>query len=110
MVLVTSTVTCIGWITGQYRSKDFIILILLLVTLTFITFLVLNLYERRQEDSKRNQRESSSQKGPGSIAGKVKRSEGSFALREKKAGLTWGGGNIKASGATRGTKREFLGK
>jgi len=33
------------------------------------------------------------------------------ALREeKKSGLTWGGGNIKASTATRGTKRKFLGK
>ena len=34
----------------------------------------------------------------------------SFALRDRKAGLTWGGGNIKASEATRGTKRKFLGR
>jgi len=33
-----------------------------------------------------------------------------FALRDKKSGLTWGGGNIKASEAKRGTKRKFLGK
>lgn len=30
-------------------------------------------------------------------------------FRDRKAGLTWGGGNIKASEATRGTKRKFLG-
>jgi hypothetical protein len=41
---------------------------------------------------------------------KPKRSDTSFSLKEKKSGLTWGGGNIKASEATRGTKRKFLGK
>ena len=29
-------------------------------------------------------------------------------FRSRKSGLTWGGGNIKASEATRGTKRKFL--
>ena len=29
-------------------------------------------------------------------------------FRERKSGLTWGGGNIKGSSATRGTRRKFL--
>jgi hypothetical protein len=110
MVLVTLTVACIGWITGQFKSSDFIILVLVLVAATLATFLVLNIYDRRMEESKRKQRESKARDSPDQAAEKVKRSEGSFALRDKKSGLTWGGGNIKASEATRGTKRKFLGK
>ena len=110
MVLVTLTVACLGWITGQLKSRDYLILVLLLVTATLATFLVLNIYERRREERKRKQRESKARESPDPAAEKVKRSEGSFALREKKAGLTWGGGNIKASEATRGTKRKFLGR
>lgn len=110
LVLVTITVACMGWITGQLKSWDFIILVLVLVAVTLAAFLISNIYERKQEELKRKQRESTSREGPGTEAGKVKRSESSFALREKKAGLTWGGGNIKASEATRGTKRKFLGR
>ena len=29
-------------------------------------------------------------------------------FRERKTGLTWGGGNIKGANATRGTRRNFL--
>jgi|GEM_PF-863392 len=29
-------------------------------------------------------------------------------FRERKSGLTWGGGNIKGSNATRGTRRKFM--
>lgn len=29
-------------------------------------------------------------------------------FRERKSGLTWGGGNIKASNARRGTRKKFL--
>ena len=29
-------------------------------------------------------------------------------FRERKSGLTWGGGNIKGANATRGTRRNFL--
>jgi hypothetical protein len=31
-------------------------------------------------------------------------------FRERKSGLSWGGGNIKASDATRGTKRKLFGR
>jgi hypothetical protein len=31
-----------------------------------------------------------------------------FVKRERKSGLTWGGGNIKGANPSRGTKKEFL--
>ena len=33
---------------------------------------------------------------------------GKTSLRERKTGLVWGGGNIKGTTATRGTKRRFI--
>ncbi len=33
---------------------------------------------------------------------------GKTSLRERKAGLVWGGGNIKGAEATRGTRRRFI--
>ncbi len=110
LVLVTVTVACLGWITGQYKSEDFVILVTVLVAITLATFLVLSIHERRQEEKKRKQREARSPSKTKASREKVKRSKGSFALKEKKYGLTWGGGNIKASEATRGTKRKFLGR
>jgi len=110
LVLVTVTVACLGWITGQYKSEDFMILITVLVAITLATFLVLTIHERRQEEKKRTQQKSTARKKGDKSTEKVKRAEGSFALRDKKSGLTWGGGNIKASEATRGTRRKFLGR
>jgi uncharacterized membrane protein YfcA len=110
LVLVTVTVACLGWITGQYKSEDFMILVTVLVAITLATFLVLSIHERRQEEKKRKQQKSTTRKKGDKATEKVKRSEVSFALRDKKSGLTWGGGNIKASEATRGTKRKFLGR
>ena len=110
MVLLTVTVACLGWIAGKFESRSFLTLLVVLVAATLLAFIMLNIYERKLEERKRTQRESTPREGPEREAGKVKRSEGTFSLRKKKAGLTWGGGNIKASEATRGTKRKFLGK
>ena len=110
MVLITVIVALFGWLTGQYRDRDFMILILALISVSLLTFLILNISDHRLQARKRKERESRTQTGAGAGAVEVKRSEGSFALREKKSGLSWGGGNIKASEATRGTKRKFLGK
>jgi hypothetical protein len=115
LVLITLVVICFAWFTGQLREGRIQLLVLALVALTFAVFLAQNMLERREEMKRREKRES---RPPGkgasgtSAAGRppVKHAEGSFALREKKSGLTWGGGNIKASEATRGTKRKFLGK
>ena len=110
MVLVTMIVAIFGWITGQYRDRDYLILILVLVSVTLLTFLILNISERSDLERKRKERESRAQEGPGPEAEQIKRSDTSFSLKEKKSGLSWGGGNIKASEATRGTKRKFLGR
>ena len=110
MILITLTVAGLGWITGQYRDRDYMILILALISATLLSFLIMNIHDRRQEEKRRKEKESGSRSVPGAEAGKIKRSEGSFALKDKKSGLTWGGGNIKASEATRGTKRKFLGR
>jgi hypothetical protein len=110
LVLITVVVAVIGWITGQYRETGFFILILVLVSVTLATFLVMNIHDHQVQAWKRKEQESKSQEKPGAEARKIKRSEGSFAFLERKSGLTWGGGNIKASEATRGTKRKFLGR
>jgi len=110
MVLITLTVAVFGWITGRYRDSDYQVLILVLVSATLLSFFIINIYERRQQESKRKEKKSRTQHVPGAGTSKIKRSEGSFALKDKKSGLTWGGGNIKASEATRGTKRKFLGR
>jgi hypothetical protein len=109
LVLITVTVAVFGWITGRYRDPDYLILILVMITATLFTFIVMNIHESRLQARRRKEQESRSHKRPAE-AGKIKRSEGSFSLKEKKSGLSWGGGNIKASEATRGTKRKFLGR
>lgn len=50
MVLITLTVAVFGWITGQYRDMDFLILILVLVSATLFALLILNIYERKAQD------------------------------------------------------------
>lgn len=110
MVLITVVVAVIGWITGQYRDRDYLILILVLISATLITFLLMNIHDHRLQARKRKERESKPHEDLGSDAKKIKRSDASFSLKEKKSGLSWGGGNIKASEATRGTKRKFLGR
>jgi hypothetical protein len=110
LVLITVVVAVIGWITGQYRDRDFFILILVLVSATLATFLIMNIHDHQVQARKRKERESESHENLGDEAGNIKRSDSSFALRDRKSGLSWGGGNIKASEATRGTKRKFLGR
>ena len=110
LVLITVVVGVIGWIIGQYRDRDFFILLMVLVSTTLFTFLAMNIHDHQLQARKRRERESQPAEEPGAKAGKIKRSESTFALKEKKSGLSWGGGNIKASEATRGTKRKFLGR
>ena len=116
LVLITVTVTLFAWITKQLNETRIQILILFLVGVSFAAFLLMNLLDRREQKKQREKRESRVKNrikpDEHSLTGEgdQKRSETSFALRERKSGLTWGGGNIKASEAKRGTKRKFLGK
>jgi hypothetical protein len=110
LVLVTVIVILFAWITHQLNNPGIRTLCAVLVAATLATFFIFNFMDYRDEKRKRRKRESQPGSERGAEAGKIERSGGSFALREKKSGLTWGGGNIKASEATRGTKRKFLGK
>lgn len=110
LILVTLVVILLAWITNQLGNPKIQLLIIILFASSLAAFLVLNLMERREISKGRKERETGTQRPPGHKDPVPKRSDTSFALRERKAGLTWGGGNIKASEATRGTKRKFLGK
>ena len=110
LVLITLTVILFSWITGQLGNPAIQVLIGVLIGLSVAGFVILNILEHRVERRKRAERESRTRPGPEQEYEPLKRSDTSYVLRERKAGLTWGGGNIKASEATRGTKRKFLGK
>ena len=110
LILITLTVIVYAWLTHQLGTPRIQLLIAILVAISLASFLVLKLLDHREQRKKRAERESTQKNKSAPVNGKQKRSGTSFALREQKSGLTWGGGNIKASQATRGTKRKFLGK
>jgi ABC-type transport system involved in cytochrome bd biosynthesis fused ATPase/permease subunit len=110
LVFLTILVFLLTWLTGQLGNPQNLTLIIILAMATMAAFFVLNALERRERSKRRERQESI--KRPATAPGDKhqRRSDVSFSLKEKKSGLTWGGGNIKASTATRGTKRKFLGK
>lgn len=110
LVLVTIIVILFAWITHQLSNPSIRLLAGVLVITTLVVHFIMNILDHRDERKKREARESKTRSADSGKTGKVKHAEGSFALKEKKSGLTWGGGNIKASEATRGTKRKFLGR
>ena len=110
LILVTLVVIIFAWMTHQLGTPGIQLLIVLLVAFTLAVFLVLNLLDHRENSLRRRDREALRGPSSGSAGLGQKRSDTSFRLRDRKAGLTWGGGNIKASEATRGTRRKFLGK
>ena len=110
LVLTTLTVIIVAWITHQLGTLRVQLLILALISLSFLSFLIINIIEHRERKKRRETRESRNRVQDKTVVNPRKPSDVSFALKERKAGLTWGGGNIKASEATRGTKRKFLGR
>lgn len=110
LILITITVFVYAWLTHQLGNSRIQILIAVLVAVSLVAFLTMNLLDHREQQKKRAERESRPENKSQKLNGSQKRSDASFALRDRKSGLSWGGGNIKASEATRGTKRKFLGK
>lgn len=110
LVFLTITVFLFTWLTGQLGDPQNLTLIVILVMATIAAFFILNALERRERSKRRESQESIKRPAPAPGDKPQRRSDVSFSLKEKKSGLTWGGGNIKASTATRGTKRKFLGK
>ena len=93
LILLTVMVVTMAWITDQLDSRPIQITIVLLAFLSGLAIIVGRRISKRQSRSE-----------------PAKKSNIDFGHREKKSGLTWGGGNIKASEAKRGTRRKFLGK
>ncbi len=114
LVLITIVVILFSWISGQLGNPNIQLLIAVLIATSVGAFFLMNLLDARELRKARERREAGSESGggqdPGSPVNHQKRSDTSFTLKERKSGLTWGGGNIKASEATRGTKRKFLGR
>lgn len=110
LVLLTIIVILFTWMTGQFGDPQKLKLIAILAIATMVAFFILNIAERKERHKRRVEQESKKRPVPPSGSKPQKRSDVSFSLKEKKSGLTWGGGNIKASEATRGTKRKFLGR
>lgn len=110
LVFLTLAVFLFTWLTGQLGDPQNLTLIGILLISTLTAFIILNIIERSERRRRRRERESVKRPAPPPGSKPQKRSDASFSLKEKKSGLTWGGGNIKASTATRGTKRKFLGK
>ena len=110
LVLITLTVFVFAWLTHQLGSPRIQLFLAILAATSLAAFFIINIMDHREQQKKRAERESRSKSKSPQDKEHLKRSDTSFALRDKKAGLTWGGGNIKASTATRGTKRKFLGK
>jgi hypothetical protein len=117
MILLTIVVILLVWITGQLGKPGMQVLILSMIAASILVIFVLNLIDSAEERKKRRRRESRHEGderdgipdgGSGNLHRKV--SDTDFSLTEKKRGLTWGGGNIKASEAIRGTRRKFLGR
>lgn len=110
MILITVTVIVIAWLTHRLNDPAIQVLISVLIVLSLIVFFVMNMLEQREEQKRRKERESQKRPKPGKDTAERKPSDTSYSLKERKSGLTWGGGNIKASEASRGTKRKFLRK
>ena len=102
-------------------SENFILIGILLFILVFLPVLLIRDYRQKRKvrqilEAHRQRNEQDSQ-GPDS--GQTER-EGDLdgapegwgmnnsPFRKRKSGLSWGGGNIKASEATRGERRKFL--
>ena len=110
VILITITVIVVAWITHRLQDPTVQALIAILVALSLAVFFMIDMLEQREEQKRRQERESQVRPRPGPGSAKRKPSDVSYAMKEKKSGLSWGGGNIKGSEATRGTRRKFLGR
>lgn len=117
LVLLTVVVILIAWISRQMGNPRMQLLIIALIASSVLLFVVLNLTDAAAARKNRKRREARSpDKGAGQPdSGEhgtpdANRSGTPFRLKDRKQGLTWGGGNITASEAKRGTRRKFLGK
>ncbi len=99
-------------------SERFILVGFLLFVVVFLPILLVRDYRQRRKVKRIIESYRTGKKGIDSEgeAGKAASPSGAKGwgmnnspFRERKSGLTWGGGNIKGSEAKRGTRRKFQG-
>jgi hypothetical protein len=91
------------------------VLLILSLFILFCVFLPLSIAERQRHNKKIDQiidsyKKTGKETVPIEKGDLVAKGWGmnNSPFRERKSGLTWGGGNIKGANATRGTRRNFL--
>ena len=99
----------------EFRENNvFLITGLIMLGLLFLPLFILDRYRHNQKigniiksyEGRERKIPESPKPGQGSKGWSMNDSP----FRERKSGLTWGGGNIKAAEVTRGTRRSFLRK
>lgn len=109
ILLMTGT---IGIITGFTYHKLFLISGLVLLALIFLPLVMIHKYR----SDKKIDRIIDSYKGGDKKTIRLEKGDSktrgwsmnNSPFRERRSGLTWGGGNIKGAGASRGSRKSFL--
>lgn len=105
-------IRAIGEIADFHYNRLFFILGVVLLLLVYLPLVIVDKYlQNKKLDSI-----IASYKNGGNANEKIEKGDSkhtgwgmnSSPFRERKSGLTWGGGNIKGSNATRGNRRTFL--
>jgi len=102
----------IGTIADFSLNNIFLISGLILIVLICIPLMIIDRYRYNKKIDriiKTHKNKTSKTKSISPEKSKVKGwSMNSSPFRERKSGLTWGGGNIKGANATRGNRKQFL--
>lgn len=106
------------WLAGTFIELPvknvFVIAGLGLLILVFLPLLIYDHYRQNKRIDEIIKSYEGKESKDKNIRKGEKQSEGwnmnNSPFRSRRSGLSWGGGNIKASNATRGTRKNFLGK
>ncbi|KPK87597.1 MAG: hypothetical protein AMS27_02090 [Bacteroides sp. SM23_62_1] len=115
---ITGGLLLICWLIGLFvelpKNNIILVLALILIGLVSLPLFFIDKYRQNNKingiiDGYKNQKKSTQQikNGRSPVKGW---SMNNSPFRERKSGLTWGGGNIHASVATRKTRKSFLRK
>lgn len=93
-------------------NKVYLILGLVMLLFIFIPLIIIDKYLHKKKMNSIIESFKSSDKKNKKIKKTVSKTKGwgmnNSPFRERKSGLTWGGGNIKGANAKRGTRKSFL--
>jgi hypothetical protein len=105
-------VSIIGEMLESPLKNIFLILGLVLLLIIFLPLLIRERYLHNKKIDKIIDSYKGTVKGAISLEKGESEAKGwgmnNSPFRERKSGLTWGGGNIKGANATRGTRKSFL--